>query len=84
MKVISSAADSSTVNKGSGACLEKLPDYEVLRSNNMNQINNYYEDLLIHQNGGGGISSIHALKRMRLHDCIVDELIERLHIMKIY
>jgi hypothetical protein len=46
MKVISPAEDSSTVNKGSGACLEKLPDYEVLRSNNMNQINNYYEDLL--------------------------------------
>lgn len=41
----------------------------------------YEQKLLVHQNGGGGASSFHALKRMRMHDNIVDELINRLRLI---
>lgn len=39
---------------------------------------NYNEPALLHQTGGGGNLGISALRRVRLHDQIVDSLIERL------
>jgi hypothetical protein len=39
-------AQSVSASNSSNICLEKLPDYVILRKNNMSQINQYYEDLL--------------------------------------
>ena len=41
----------------------------------------YREDILVHQTGGGGWDSLLAMQRMRLHDSVVDLILERLKII---
>ncbi len=38
----------------------------------------YEEKYLLHHTGGGGQLSVNALQRLRLHDSVVDKLVERL------
>lgn len=42
---------------------------------------NYPQPLLVHHNEGGGTLSRYALMRMRLHDRIVDELLQRVRLI---